>query len=694
MKNISIILSIFFVIWSHSSFPAHVDPEKALIAATNFYIGYHPETNSKTEPKVSFIYTESHPVTNEAIFYAVNFSDTGFVLIAAEDGVSPVLGYSYTSFYTGQDLPVQLTGLVEEYRNLISHVQLNESALSLHKAGEWNLLLSPLAEKGTRALADPLLYCKWDQGARYNGLCPEDPAGPGGRVYAGCVATAMSMVMYHFRYPNSGQGIRGYWSDYGYLEVDFSQSVYNWNEMPTSLTISNYPVAKLMYDAGVAVDMMYSPNGSGAYMDDAADAMWMYFKYNPNLSLEYRNSYSFTQWVDLLKNQIDQGYPLIYAGYGSNGPGHAFVCDGYDSGNLFHFNWGWSGSYNGYYVMDYLTPGGYNFSSWQMAVINCFPALLAYPNGCQGNTVITGRTGSFTEGSGNSNYTNLSNCSWLIRPETAVSSIFLKFHAFDTEPGFDKVCVYDGTDVNAPLIGCYSGNTIPSDITSSGGSLYITFETNGTTTAKGFFAEYFANLTRFCESFTTLTDPSGTIEDGSGTYPYHANTFCRWWIKPDNAGTIVIDFEEFDLEDGRDFLILMNPQTYPSSEIIRFTGSQLPSSYVHTGSSLIVRFISDDFNQNSGWKLNYTSWPVSVDGHQAAAILVHPNPFSEQLMISGITGQSDISLYDITGRRIYSGQSGEMNEVFLLSTQQYPSGIYFLHIINQSGRMIYKVVKP
>jgi hypothetical protein len=238
--------------------------------------------------------------------------------------------------------------------------------------------------KNTRSVVDPLIPCTWDQGAHYNMLCPEDTDGPGGRVYAGCVATAMSMVMYHFRYPDKGQGQSGYHSDYGYLHVDFSQSDYNWNEMPTRLLGKNFPVAKLMYDCGVAVDMMYSPNGSGAYMDDAAYAMHAYFKYSPSLSLVYRDDYSFSAWTNLLKNQLDQGYPLMYAGFGSNGPGHAFVCDGYDSGNMFHFNWGWSGAYNGFYLMDYLTPGGYSFSNWQQAVINCFPSDNSYPYGCSG----------------------------------------------------------------------------------------------------------------------------------------------------------------------------------------------------------------------------------------------------------------------------------------------------------------------
>ena len=33
---------------------------------------------------------------------------------------------------------------------------------------------------------------------------------------------------------------------------------------------------------------------------------------------------------------------------------HAFICDGYDDNGLFHFNWGWSGSHNGFFAMSAL----------------------------------------------------------------------------------------------------------------------------------------------------------------------------------------------------------------------------------------------------------------------------------------------------------------------------------------------------
>jgi hypothetical protein len=360
---------------------------------------------------------------------------------------------------------------------------------------------------------------------------------------------------------------------------------------------------------------------------------------------------------------------------------------------MFHFNWGWSGSYNGYYVMDYLTPGGYNFANWQLAVINCYPSDNDYPYNCQGNTVIRGLSGTFSDGSGKSSYSNNSNCSWLIQPETAINNIFLKFYQIDTEQGSDQICVYDGPDSNSPLIGCFSGNALPPDISSTGGSLYITFQTNGNTTGKGFFAEYYASVSRFCDSFTILSDPSGTIEDGSGFYTYHSNTQCRWWIKPENTGSIVLNFEDFDLEPGKDFLILMDPSNYPSTEIIRFSGNQLPDTYIHWGSSLILRFVSNDFNQNSGWKVNYTSWPVSVNEISSDNLSVYPNPFSEQFVISGISGKSEITMFDVSGRKTDITVKDDMADSCTIYAHNLSPGIYFLQVISDYNQQYFKIIR-
>lgn len=671
-------------------YAGEVNKNIAIKVASNFYSSISEPSPSKHTAVVNVVTGTNSE--GSLCYYAVNFSDTGFVLVSAEDLIRPVLAYSNESFFTGEDIPIQLEGLLDEYKNLIQHVRINELVRNSEIENEWRALLDETQTRQTRSNFGPIIPCEWNQGSFYNGLCPEDALGPAGKVYAGCVATAMSMVMYWHRYPQTGQGLHGYMSDYGWLEVDYSQSSYDWNAMPTRLTGPNYPVAELQYHAGVAVDMMYSPNGSGAYMDDAAYAMKTYFKYNPSLTIAGRGDYSLPAWISLLKSQHDLGYPLIYAGYGGGGgPGHAFVCDGYDNDDMFHYNWGWSGSYNGFYVMDYLTPGGYNFSSWQMAFINCYPADNNYPYGCQGTETLTALSGTIADGSGFENYQNNSNCSWLIQPESPVEFITLHFHSINTEAVNDQICVYDGNDASAPLRGCFSGNTLPPEIVSSGQSLFITFQSNSSINDQGFFAEYSSKTVRFCDHFTTLTEAEGSIEDGSVLYPYQPNTMCRWWIKPDNAGAIIIDFVEMDLELDHDFLFLMNPDTYPSSEIIKFSGDQLPETYTHWGSSLLIMFKSDDHTQLNGWKINYSSLPASVDECELTNVTIHPNPVTDHLNIMNLPSSCKISLSDYSGRVVFSEDIS--GNTATIETDHLPGGIYIIHISTESKSIVRKIVK-
>ena len=688
-KTLTITLCSAILFAVQFSYALPVDKDKALQTAYGFYVSANPFSQKQTLGLESVIIDRCSQ-SGEIFFYAINFSDTGFVLIAGDDAINPVLAYSFSSNFTGNDIPVQLEGLLNEYRNLISHVRENNISQTQNVFDDWNKYVFGF-EKQSRSAVGPLIPCQWDQSSHYNMLCPEDPDGPGGRVYAGCVATAMSMVMYHFRFPDSGQGQHGYHSNYGYLYVDYTQSQYNWNEMPTKLNAPNYPVAKLQYDAGVAVDMMYSPNGSGAYMDDAAYAMHTYFKYSPTLTLEYRDYYSFNDWTALLKSQIDMGYPLIYAGYGSAGPGHAFVCDGYDSGNLFHFNWGWSGSYNGFYVMDYLTPGGYNFSSWQMAVVNCFPNDPNYPSGCNGNTVITGSTGTFTDGSGPANYQSNSSCSWLIHPSVLSQSVTLKFHRFDIESSGDQVCVYDGSDSSYPLIGCYTGNTIPANISSGGESIFVTFQSDASNNDKGFFIEYFSTPMKFCEGYTILTAPSGTIEDGSGLHNYQPNTLCRWMINPDNAQAIVFEFEEFDTEANKDVVILLDNSTFPSTEIARFSGSQLPETFVYWGERVILMFKSDSFFQQGGWKINYSTWMTSTEEFVSENERIYPNPFNDIITIQGCDDGCEVKIFSASGSLLKTINTEQTNSE--ISTSDLPQGVYMIQLKKEDQIFVHKMVK-
>jgi hypothetical protein len=230
--------------------------------------------------------------------------------------------------------------------------------------------------KSTAAVV-PLIQTKWNQAPYYNELCPLDPE-TNRRTYTGCVATAMAQIMKYWNYPANGTGFHSYnHESYGTIPANFGSTTYNWASMPNSITGSNSAVATLMFHCGVSVDMDYGPDGSGAYTSAIAPALKTYFGYSSSAEEKRRSSYTDLQWKELLKTELDAGRPLHYAGYDVN-VGHAFICDGYDINDLFHFNWGWGGSADGYFAISMLNPFTCEFNSNHKAVIGIQP-----PSGSQ-----------------------------------------------------------------------------------------------------------------------------------------------------------------------------------------------------------------------------------------------------------------------------------------------------------------------
>ncbi|MDD3687401.1 MAG: C10 family peptidase, partial [Bacteroidales bacterium] len=206
----------------------------------------------------------------------------------------------------------------------------------------------------------------------YNAQCPVDVAGPCGRVYTGCVATAMAQVIRYLEWPVNGVGSRCYTHyNYGELCADYSAATYDYSIMPNGS--GNAEVAELMYHCGVSVSMGYSPTGSGAYSSSVPTALRNYFDYK-NVVILSKSSYTDDAWHNILRNEIDNSRPIYYSGHGSGG--HAFVFDGYQGTDYFHVNWGWGGSYNGYFYTNDLTPGSSNFTNSQNAVIGAIPSPL------------------------------------------------------------------------------------------------------------------------------------------------------------------------------------------------------------------------------------------------------------------------------------------------------------------------------
>lgn len=314
--------------------------------------------------------------------YVFNY-ENGYVVVAADDRACPVLGYGEGTFDVN-NIPDGLKYFLGHYGRQIQYAIDNDLVAEEEIAEQWELLRKEGITTRTRMekAVEPLLSTTWNQDWPYNYYAPSCTSyWTNNHCYAGCVATAMSQVMKYWNWPETGVGEHSYnTSSYpgngATLSANFGETTYNWSIMPNQLgsqaNAAAQAVALLMYHCGIAVDMDYAPDGSGAQTGDVPTALSEYFRYGACANMKSRDNYTRSVWEDMLIETFDRGIPVVYAGYDTDG-GHAFNCDGYNNNRYFHFNWGWSGSYNNYYQIDALNTSNGSFNTNQRAVFEIIP---------------------------------------------------------------------------------------------------------------------------------------------------------------------------------------------------------------------------------------------------------------------------------------------------------------------------------
>lgn len=336
---------------------------------------YVQSHSAKQVAELTLAYTEMTESGNPAV-YVFNF-EGGSVFVSADDVARPILGFTDEAFDLAS-VPDGLAYYLRYYARQIAYAQENNFEPEMEVASEWRHVAMDGFEnnnRSTRGDIAPLITTNWNQDYPYNAYCPTGHGGPQGHAYAGCVATAMSMVMKKWDWPDHGQGTHSYTPEgYAMQTVDFENTYYQWSNMPNSCNTSNYQaVALLMYHCGVAVDMMYGSSASGAFSQDVPDAITNYFRYTEHATRLERDLYSKTEWEEMVIRSLEYGFPLYYSGSDSDG-GHAFVCCGYrENDRKFYFNWGWSGSLNNYFAIDALNTYNGHFNDGQAAIFDFIP---------------------------------------------------------------------------------------------------------------------------------------------------------------------------------------------------------------------------------------------------------------------------------------------------------------------------------
>ena len=381
MKRLSIILCIL-IAWS--SVAAPVDTAVIRKTALHFYQNHFPGAKM-TLGDVTISHT-ALTLQGQPLLSVCNIG-SGFVIVGADDRVKPILGYSFSGQFQKEKSPQGLLFLLDEYAREIEAITNSEAEASAAVFEQWKALegSSTLNQKAGTPVVEPLVASTWNQGQYYNSQCPSDSRGPSGHAMVGCGAIVMGQVIRYWNYPHHGFGSESYYcnnsaygyGDYGLLSVDFENATYEFSRMPDVLSSSTPsfqigPVAKLLYHCGVAAHMAYGPSASTANSNNIISGLINHFGYQPTIQYIERNTYSNTQWVNKIKSELDAGAPIFYGGNGNYG-GHVFICDGYTDDDYFHINWGFGGSYDGYFQLSALSPGPYDFSYNQAIITDIRP---------------------------------------------------------------------------------------------------------------------------------------------------------------------------------------------------------------------------------------------------------------------------------------------------------------------------------
>ena len=288
-----------------------------------------------------------------------NGKDNGFIIVSGDDKAAPVLGYCDEGSFDANDIPDGMRYWLECYAEQIQYLRSHPESAYVAPRSQSNVMITPL------------LTCKWNQNSPYNDQCPTYGAAQN-HAATGCVATATAQVMYYHKWPQQGSS-----------EFTYVCNVNGEGEQTLSAdfgsTTEGNAVATLMSHVGIASHMNYG-SSSNTPMFAAMEAMRLYFGYNSGMRKYNRISKTAAQWDSLLMNELLNARPIIYTGFTPNGGGHAFVLDGINAEGYYHFNWGWGGKSDGYFLITALSPtdqgigsfeGGYNTS--QEFIANVYP---------------------------------------------------------------------------------------------------------------------------------------------------------------------------------------------------------------------------------------------------------------------------------------------------------------------------------
>lgn len=739
MKKITLFCLLLFSFSLHAE---KVTLEEAYQAAQSHVEG-KAWLKTGSSPEINLVYTAKdnlslkNSVGTETVYYYVfNINENdGFVIVSGDNIAYPILGYSFESAYSTDNQPPGFTYFMQCLQNEIAYGIKHQLSQGEGVKKQWNAYLSGnTAQLRSTTGVEALVKTKWNQYAPYSNLCPEIN---GEKTVTGCVATAMAQIMKFHEYPSRGTGILPAYNtttkgiSISAIDLETAGN-YDWENMTNTYSSSstdaeNNAVATLMYHCGVSVEMDYniaSTGGSGAVTNNVGKVLPRYFDYDKSIQAKQRSFYTDDEWLALLKNEIDAGRPVLYSGNGDGG-GHAFICDGYDDSDNFHFNWGWGGSEDGYFKTTALEPNtggagsgtGGGFNNNQGIVINIMPE-----NGGSKTYEMKLTLG----------FNLLSEKTSVDRGEFFSVTVPLKNYGLGNFTGRCSVALVDENDNIKEIIGSFDDNINSYSGYGSGYSFgkIVTCAVSSSVTPGDYFIRVFTqandeltqspvNAQIGYVDISPLAVKEGIIADKSELVLYEAFDITPTELEQGKGikvscqvanigtgsflGTLTLGIYANDgtLVQLIDEITEKNVNVNYFSEDLIFSTSSLNNAGTYK-LRLYAQAVTGDLKLVENYSKNENNIDITIKEDISTAIenndieqqiIVYPNPATEYVIIRNDAASIEtISLFNLAGMKVAEYAAAGNSEI-RISVNDMPAGAYILMIQTKDGVINKKIVK-
>lgn len=642
-----------------------VTPDKAAVVARNFMssVANAKSAGNLMDKPVEWGYSG---------IYLFACKDGGWVMVAADDDIKPVLAYSLTGILDAGNLPLALREWLGMYQSQIEAVWRHRATHServpayVADSVAWQRLqCGSLPKEGGDTVA-PLLTTRWDQKYPYNAMCPWG-------TVSGCAATAQAQLMKYWNYPAFGTGSHSYVpARVGSTQsADFGHTLYDWDNMPdlTQQYTTNAQVeavGTIMYHCGVSLEMDYGSAESGGSsaaglagiegIHSIDNSLKDYFHYSRAMQVRFKDyGYTNDSWRELIISELNQGHPVIYTGSSLQG-GHGFVCDGYDSRHYLHFNFGWSGTGDGFYTVDSISPG---------------------VGGAGGNVTYT---------------FNLSNSALLDAVPDYALRVSDTIFNFQREGGIDSLLIGVNETCDAPWSVSSSADWLTVDeayitragwvrihVAESGESgermAYLTF-TQGSETVRVKVVQISLSVDEMCPLTVVMESTHGSGWQGGACLSLESPSGYVYGTARLVSGTL--DSVQI-LVAPKDVYSVWHSGGGTDRYINYWVRNQYGENYVEA-----------EYAYRTGGT-DLIPWPCAHVGIETRpmgghALSVYPNPVGDVLHVDGAEVRK-VEVIDLGGRIV--AESGGAS----LSVGELPKGHYFVRIYTATGSMVRRIVK-